>query len=204
MQLCDISSRSILLGANTLDTAYSIVPGHVQIKASTQAKDLLNRLNNAVKQRNDAREEALLASQVIRRTNCAKAPGRTPCVQSSLHLVPSIHGLPVCVAKITPVFGLQSLKKLEEAVESGAVQRTEESAAHSPADSSAGPSATSEHFELRVLCDTIVLCDTACRDHSCRIAVKQYKHYFRCKCKSTLGRLRTHPARSYHLVCKSS
>lgn len=36
----------------------------MQAKASTQVKDLLTRLNNAVKQRNTAREEALLAVQV--------------------------------------------------------------------------------------------------------------------------------------------
>ncbi len=36
----------------------------VQAKASSQVKDLLTRLNNAVKQRNTAREEALLAVQV--------------------------------------------------------------------------------------------------------------------------------------------
>ena len=39
----------------------------VQSKASGQVKDLLNRLNNAVKQRNAAREEALLASQNLKK-----------------------------------------------------------------------------------------------------------------------------------------
>jgi myosin V len=38
-----------------------------QSKASGQVKDLLNRLNNAVKQRNAAREEALLASQNLKK-----------------------------------------------------------------------------------------------------------------------------------------
>lgn len=39
----------------------------LQSKASGQVKDLLNRLNNAVKQRNAAREEALLASQNLKK-----------------------------------------------------------------------------------------------------------------------------------------
>lgn len=39
----------------------------MQSKASGQVKDLLNRLNNAVKQRNAAREEALLASQNLKK-----------------------------------------------------------------------------------------------------------------------------------------
>ena len=39
----------------------------VQSKASGQVKDLLNRLNNAVKQRNAAREEALLAGQNLKK-----------------------------------------------------------------------------------------------------------------------------------------
>jgi myosin V len=39
----------------------------VQAKAGAQVKDLLNRLNNAVKQRNAAREEALLAGQKLQK-----------------------------------------------------------------------------------------------------------------------------------------
>ena len=37
-----------------------------QSKAGAQVKDLMNRLNNAVKQRNAAREEALLASEKLK------------------------------------------------------------------------------------------------------------------------------------------
>ena len=38
----------------------------LQSKAGAQVKDLMNRLNNAVKQRNAAREEALLASEKLK------------------------------------------------------------------------------------------------------------------------------------------
>jgi hypothetical protein len=57
-----------------------------QSKAGAQVKDLMNRLNNAVKQRNAAREEALLASEKLKKLEedlesgrlAPAGPGPTP------------------------------------------------------------------------------------------------------------------------------
>ena len=60
---------------------------YLQAKAGAQVKDLMNRLNNAVKQRNAAREEALLASEKLKkleedlvagRLQMATAPAASP------------------------------------------------------------------------------------------------------------------------------
>ena len=53
--------------AHTVLTCFLVL----QSKAGAQVKDLMNRLNNAVKQRNAAREEALLASEKLKvRCSC--------------------------------------------------------------------------------------------------------------------------------------
>ena len=86
-----------------------------QSKAGAQVKDLMNRLNNAVKQRNAAREEALLASEKLKvHCSCGRMlPQRNDAMRQPTHLfqVPTWPKSLTCAKR--------HMQKLEEDLDSG-------------------------------------------------------------------------------------